>query len=226
MPDVAVIVATHNRPQMLEVALHSILASASMVADTVSVLVVDDASEDAYGNEAICQRLQVDYLRNDVNMGVAATLVRGYDATDSEFSMFWGDDDFMLPTYLPLHLARIRQGFDAVSGSYYLADHNLNILRPQRLPAVTFRDLMRGQCNAVDVSLMRRSSLPPWRPERERAMLMTMWLALTSAGRDIAVLRQPTWLYRRHLSQLSHTRPSDHDMALRLEAIAEYRVAA
>ncbi|MES2156113.1 MAG: hypothetical protein V4510_13345, partial [bacterium] len=89
-----------------------------------------------------------------------------------------------------------------------------------------FADLMRGQCNAVDVALMRRSALPSWRPERERAMLMTMWLALTSAGASIATLRQPTWLYRRHDSQLSHRAPSSHDMAFRLDAIAEYKVPA
>jgi glycosyltransferase involved in cell wall biosynthesis len=224
--DVAVIVATHDRPQMLEVALHSILGSVAMVRDSVQVLVVDDASQDAYGNEAICTRLGVDYLHNERNLGVGATLARGYDATDSEFSMFWGDDDFMLPSFLPLHLERIREGHDAVSSSYYRADLDLRIVREVRLPRVTFGDLMKGRCSAVDVSLLRRSSLPPWRPERERAMLMTMWLALTDARRSIATIREPTWLYRRHPDQLSRTKPSEHDMALRVAAMDEYRVAA
>lgn len=225
MTDVQVIIATHDRPRMLEVALHSILASAAMVPDTVRVLVIDDASETLEA-EDVADRLGVDYMRNDRNLGVGATLALGYERTDSEYSLFWGDDDFMLPRFFPLHLAAIREGHDVVTSGYWLTDADLRPIRELRFQPVIFRDLMRGVVNGTDQSLFRRSSLPPWRPERERAMLLTMWLALTSAGKDIVTLREPTWLYRRHSAQLSHTRPNAHDQALRDAAIAEYRVVA
>lgn len=228
-PTVQVIIATRDRPQMLRVALHSILASAAMVPERVEVLVVDDASEARTETWNVCNNLFVDYVRNDENMGVGATLARGYDLTDSEFTVFLGDDDALLPRFFDVHLSKVREGHDAAYSSYYLADHSLRITREVRLPLVTHRDLLQGRCNATDMAMMRRSTVEDiggWRPEFERAMLLCHWLRMTHEGRDIATIREPTWLYRRHALQLSHTRPNEHDQALRDAAIAQYRVAA
>lgn len=219
--DVTIIVATHNRPKMLEVELHSILASAAMVKETIRVLVVDDASETMEA-KALTKRLGVDYLRLSENVGIAGTLAAGYDASDSPFTSFWGDDDYMLPRYLPLHLAKMAEGHDVVSSSYWWADADLGLVRQVSLAPVTLADLLRGQVSANDGSLLRRSALGDivWRPERERAMLMTMWLALAKAGARFTTLSEPTWLYRRHDANMSN-HLSDHDAALRKEAIAE-----
>jgi hypothetical protein len=51
---------------------------------------------------------------------------------------------------------------------------------------------------------------------------MTFWLALASAGRSFSVVQEPTWLYRRHATNLSSKR-SRHDNQLRADALAEYR---
>lgn len=225
---VSVIIATHDRPQMLEVALHSVLASAAMLGEPVRVLVVDDASETREA-ELVADRCRVDYVRNVVNLGVAGTLARGWALTDSELTCFWADDDAMMPRHLPVHVAKIREGHDAVYANYHLCDHNLRMGRAVHLPPVTHRDLLRGQCNATDVALMRRSSVEAiggWRPQFERAMLLDHWLRATRAGWSIATVREATWLYRRHESQLSHLRPNEHDQALRDAAIAEHRTVA
>jgi glycosyltransferase involved in cell wall biosynthesis len=225
MTDVTVIVATHDRPAMLEVELHSILASAAMVTAKVRVLVVDDCSETTAA-KSIAKRLGVDYMRLPENRGIAGTLFAGFEASDRPFTSFWGDDDYMLPRYLPLHLGKIAEGFDVVSSSYYQTNAELKITRDVILPLPTMPDLLAGRVTANDGSLIRRTALEgiPWRPERERAMLMTMWLALVSAGRRFATLTEPTWLYRRHGSNMSSLRRRDeHDMSLRREAIAEYR---
>lgn len=219
--DVTIIVATHNRPAMLEVELHSILASAAMVKDKIRVLVVDDASETLEA-KAIAKRLGVDYMRLPENRGVAGALAAGFDASDSPFTSFWGDDDYMLPRYLPLHLAKMAEGYDVVSASYWWADADLGLVRQVSLAPVTLSDLLRGQVSANDGSLLRRSALGgiTWRPERERAMLMTMWLALAKADRKFATLSEPTWLYRRHDANMSN-HLSEHDASLRRQAIAE-----
>src|SRR5688572_5078881 len=109
MVDVTIIVATYNRPEMLEVELHSILASAVVVkAQGIStrILVVDDCSDDMAAR-GITKRLGVDYLRRKENGGVAQTLAMGVEQSDSTYFSLWGDDDYMLPRYLQLHLSKM-----------------------------------------------------------------------------------------------------------------------
>lgn len=83
--------------------------------------------------------------------------------------------------------------------------------------------LRKGDVRCNDGSLVRRDSIGDitFRPERERAMMMTFWLAMASAGKRFGVVEEPTWLYRRHSTNLSNQR-SAHDNALRQEALAEY----
>jgi GT2 family glycosyltransferase len=221
--DVTIVVATHNRPTYLEVMLGSILASAAKVKEQTRILVVDDASETMDACD-IAKRLGCDYLRNPQNLGVAGTLAAGFAQVDSPFYAFWGDDDFLLPNWFPLHVKKMAEGWDVVAGSYWRTDANLN--RKKRaviLPPATFEDLRQGRVTCNDGSLVRRDSLGDitFRPERERAMMMTFWLAMAAAGKRFGVIEEPTWLYRRHATNLSNQR-SAHDNALRRDAIAEY----
>jgi glycosyltransferase involved in cell wall biosynthesis len=221
-PGVTIVVATHNRPAMLEVMLNSIQASAALVPNKVRILVVDDASEtmDAYD---ITKRLGCDYIRNPENLGVAGTLAAGFAEVDSPYYALWGDDDAFLPNWFPLHLAKIAEGYDVVAGSFWRTDANLKPVQRHILPVATFADLRRGDVRCNDGSLVRRDSLGDitFRPERERAMMMTFWLAMAAAGKKFAVVKEPTWLYRRHATILSNQR-SAHDNELRREALAAY----
>jgi len=223
MADITIVAATYNRPAMLEVELHSILASAGMVPETVRILVVDDCS-DTRDAEKVIQRLGVDYLRLPENRGVAGALAAGFEQVDSPYYSFWGDDDYMMPRYFQLHLAKIREGFDVVAGSYWKANADLKLGRDILLPVATFDDLKRGKVTVNDGALVRRESLGDitFRPERERAMMMTFWQAMAAKGAKFGVVEEPTWLYRRHAGQLSERKPSPHDMELRQAAIAEY----
>lgn len=226
MTEITIIVCTYDRPAMLAVELESIVASAATVPDAVRIIVVDDASptDDA---KWIAKRHGVEYLRRSENGGVARTIVSGFEKVDSPYFAIWGDDDFMLPSWFSRHLKRIREGFDVVSGSYWRADGNLHPKRRMILRPVTLGALLRNEVSANDGSLVRTAALNgiPWRPERERAMVMTMWLALASAGKTFSAIAEPTWLYRRHPGQLSY-RPSEHFMELRRASIAEYSVPA
>jgi hypothetical protein len=169
----------------------------------------------------------VAYLRQPTNRGVADALAAGWEASDSTFTSFWGDDDYMLPRYLPLHLERAAEGFDVVSGSYYLAGPELEWGQAFTLPPVTFADLLADRVTANDGSLLRRSALDGigLRPERERAMMLTLWLALAHAGRRFSTIEEPTWLYRRHAANMSGQlplTPSPRFADLRRQAIADY----
>lgn len=223
MSDVTFVIATYNRPEMLRVELESMLTAASKVPETLRILVVDDASST---NEAqfVAAEYDADYLSNPHNLGVYATLARGFAEVDSPYYAFWGDDDFLLPNWFELHLAKMAEGFDVVGGSYLLADANLKPTEAVILPVATFADLKRGNVKVVDSALVRRSSLGKirYRPEFGRAMLMAFWLAMAAAGRKFAVIEEPVFLYRRHPGNMSNSR-SAHDNLLRRRALAEYQ---
>lgn len=222
--DVTIVVATYNRPQMLEVELHSILASAATVKRRVTtrILVVDDHSRDFAARE-VCQRLGVDYLRLPANGGVARTLAAGFAQVESPYYSFWGDDDYMLPRWFELHLGAMRHGVDVVSSSYWKTDANLKPTNAITLRPVTFDDLLTGRVSANDGSLVRREVAEKigFRPDRERAMMMTFWLAIAAAGASFRTIAEPTWLYRRHPGNLSRIL-TRHDRALRAAALADY----
>lgn len=227
MTDVTIVVATYNRPAFLEVELHSILASAATVRGRgrgVRVLVVDDCSPTDAARHVVARAgAGVDYVRLPENRGVAGALFAGFELVDTRYYALWGDDDFMLPRWFQLHLERIEQGFDVVAGSYWLTDGELLPKQLKVLPPATLADLLANRVTANDGSLVRRSALDgiAWRPDRGRAMVMSMWLALAAAGRRFTAIDEPTWLYRRHAGNISRGRDAEF-AASRLEAIAEF----
>lgn len=224
MTDVTIVVAAYDRPAMLEVELHSILAAAERVRESVRILVVDDATPHE-GVRKVADRVGVDYLRRDENGGVAVALVTGFEQVDSPYYALWGDDDFFLPNWFETHLARMAEGHDVVSGSYWFTDAELVPTKLAILPPVTLADLLANSVAANDGSLVRRSALDGigWRPDLGRAMMLSRWLSLASAGKSFSTITEPTWLYRRHKGQLSARFTHDEKfMALRRQAIAEY----
>jgi glycosyltransferase involved in cell wall biosynthesis len=222
MTDVTIVVVTYNRPAMLDVMLQSVWTSAGEVSEAVRVIVVDDCSptEDA---KPIAKKWACDYVRLPENRGVGGALAAGFELVDSPYYALWGDDDFLLPNWFPLHLATMAEGWDVVAGSYWKADANLKQRRKVVLPPATFAALKRGNVQCNDGSLVRRDSIGEvkFRPERERAMMMTFWLAMAAQGAKFTAIREPTWLYRRHSSNLSN-QLTEHDASLRRAAVAEY----
>lgn len=222
MTDVTIVIATYNRPAMLDIMVESVLASAERVSNPVRVLIVDDASD---GMEArkVARKRGADYIRLPQNLGVGGALAAGFEAVDSTYYALWGDDDFLLPHWFQTHLSKIAEGWDVVAGSYYMADADLTPVRKVVLPPATFNALKRGRVQCNDGSLVRRDALGEvtFRPERERAMMMTFWLAMAAQGARFTSIPQPTWLYRRHRTNLSN-QLTKHDLSLRHAAMAEY----
>lgn len=221
-----IIIATYDRTRWLEEAIVSMRASFALQSAPVRIIVVDDASPTTEA-EAVAKRHGCDYIRHERNTGVAQTLVTGWEASTAPYTSFWGDDDIMLPNWASANVAKARDGWDVISNSYRLVDAMLEPIATKILPPVTLSDLRMNIVAANDGSLIRREALEGirWRPERGRAMMLTMWLALATAGRRFTTINDPTWLYRRHDHNLSggFGQPVDPAfMALRREAIAEY----
>jgi len=91
VPKVSVIIATHNRPQLLPRAVES----ARRAGSDVEIVVVDDASTDETAE--VCRRLEVGrYVRADRRQGVAGARNLGLLASTAEFVSFLDDDDVRL----------------------------------------------------------------------------------------------------------------------------------
>lgn len=222
MTDITLVVTTHSRPDWLKVSLTSILASARTVRQTTRVLVMDDASS-TLDARRIARRLRVEYRRLPHNVGYAAARVAALEDVDSPFLAFIDDDDALLPNWHRLHLDKIAEGHDVVSASYWETYAGLKRKEAVILEPATLEGLLAGHVPVNDGSLIRTSVLEgiPWRPERDKVMMMSMWLALAANGRSFATITEPCWLHRLHGSNMSASL-DEQDAAFRREAIAEW----
>lgn len=224
MPDLDIIIAAHERPDFLAAELESIAQARKFILEKVEITVVDDASADRRVKD-VAEWAGVRYIRREVNGGVAETLAEGFRSTSAPLYSFWGDDDLMLPDWFEFHLSAIENA-DVVSSSYRLINQTGEDMGEMILPVATLADLRNDICTANDGSLTRRewTERVGLHPEYGRAMMLRLWLDLAKAGARFVTLARPTWLYRRHGSNLSGQWRSPRDpsfQALRDRAIAE-----
>ena len=114
MPLVSVLVAVHNDASHVEAAVESVLRQ---TLDDFELVVVDDASTDE--TPALLSKYkQVVVLRNDEQLGLAASLNRGLDAAQGRYVARLDSDDVALPHRLERQVAHISSdGRLAVVGS-------------------------------------------------------------------------------------------------------------
>jgi glycosyltransferase involved in cell wall biosynthesis len=105
-PLISVVTPTHNRAQLLQRAMASVLAQRWQAFEWI---VVDDGSQDE--TPAVlrsCADPRVRFRRLDPNRGVAAARNAGIEAARGAFVAFLDDDDEYLPDYLEAVVGRIR----------------------------------------------------------------------------------------------------------------------
>ena len=108
MTTVAVIIPTHNRPEMLAFTLRSVLAQRGV---DMAVAVVDDGSTNSHAVPAVIETLgdaRVHLVRHDAPRGVAAARNSGIASTASDWVAFCDDDDVWAPEKLHAQLAAAR----------------------------------------------------------------------------------------------------------------------
>lgn len=100
MPEISVIITTHNRPDALRRAIASARAASTR---EIEVVVVDDASREEVAR--ICRSLPgINYVRAESNQGVAGARNLGILASQGDFLSFLDDDDLRLPGSLDIQL--------------------------------------------------------------------------------------------------------------------------
>jgi glycosyltransferase involved in cell wall biosynthesis len=102
VPDVSVIIPTHNRASSLATAIASALGQ---YAQDVEIVVVDDASTDNTA-DVVAQYAdsRIKYVRQPVTRGVAAARNEGIRRSSGRFIAFLDDDDEWMPDKLALQL--------------------------------------------------------------------------------------------------------------------------
>jgi glycosyltransferase involved in cell wall biosynthesis len=116
MPEVSVIIPTHNRRALLERALASVRAQSWQ---DLEIIVVDDASAD--GTAEAMGRLndaRLRYLRHAAPRGEAAATNTGIAQAAGTYVAFLHDDDAWLPAKLERQVELFRRG-DAKLGAIY-----------------------------------------------------------------------------------------------------------
>ena len=111
MPEISLIITTHDRPHMLARAVES---ARQATRGEVEIVVVDDASTDETAR--LCRSIpQITYVRAERNQRVAGARNLGILASRGEFIGFLDDDDVRLPLSLDRQLAALvsapRAGF-------------------------------------------------------------------------------------------------------------------
>ena len=105
MPLVSVLLSVHNDARFLAVAIESVLRQ---TVDDLELIVVDDGSTDE--TPAVLSAVQdsrLRLLRNEQQLGLAASLNRGLDEAQGRYVARLDADDVALPQRLESQLARI-----------------------------------------------------------------------------------------------------------------------
>ena len=104
MPDVSIIIPTHNRPHLLPRAVES----AQRAGRDVEVILVDDASTDATAK--VARSLHgIKYIRLEHNEGVAGARNLGILASRADYIAFLDDDDLRLPGSLDAQVEALKE---------------------------------------------------------------------------------------------------------------------
>jgi glycosyltransferase involved in cell wall biosynthesis len=208
MPDVAVIIPTRGRSQLLGTTLHCAL---NQIGVDLEVIVVDDGSTD--DTAALLKRHDDGRLRvlcNDTPQGVSAARNRGIAHARSRWVAFLDDDDLWAPDKLARQVqAAQAAGRDwSYTGSVNIADgfqivHGLPPLPPEEVVAALprYNAIPGGGSNVV----VRREALlraGPFDTRLRNTEDWEMWIRLARAGPPAWVC-SPLLAYRVHASNSS-----------------------
>lgn len=124
----SVVIATYKRDEALKKALESLT---EQTYKNFEVVIVDDNADKGWSEktaaiiEQFNDKLDINYIVNEVNLGSAATRNKGIDAAKGEYITFLDDDDIYLPEKIEKQLADMKKS-DADYGLTNLYLYNEN----------------------------------------------------------------------------------------------------
>ncbi len=203
MPDVAVVIPTHDRCALLALTLRSVLWQRDV---ELEVVVVDDgSSDDTAGMVAGLGDTRVRLVRHPTALGVSAARNRGIAEARGAWVAFLDDDDLWAPDKLArqLQAARGTGRAWAYAGAVSVDEHLRVVEGGPPLPPERIVELL-GRYNPMPVGasnvLVRADVLTragPFDTRLRRSEDWDMWIRLARLGQP-AWVRQPLVAYRMH----------------------------
>ncbi|WP_420582862.1 glycosyltransferase family 2 protein [Reichenbachiella sp.] len=228
MCKVSVIIPTYNRTVTLKMAIDSVLRQG--VKD-LNILIIDDSSDEeclAEIEQLALANDQIQIIRNENNLGVAASRNKGLEWAKGEFVLFLDDDDILLSDMLKLSLDAINENhLDLVSCRSQVVGNGLSFRKMQR-----YNLQQKGLLNVYELNsqpmehlflytpqihtfLVRRTAIGGTRfPENlNYGEDMMFWLTLVKKGLRCEKLNFVGSEYR--LQKRSLTQEADHYSKMR-----------
>jgi glycosyltransferase involved in cell wall biosynthesis len=212
---VSVIIPCYKDAATLQRALDSIYAQTCGVHELV---VVNDCSPESTAIEAILRGYpRVVYIRNERNLGLAATRNVGLHAATGEIVSFLDADDELHPQKVEFQLRVFRQdiavacrvrriafGADRNEGPRYGIDFSVDEVTDCR--AIIWRNRLTG--SSIMISRKLLLGFGGYDESLRSCEDFDLWLRLLEAGVPVRDIRLPLYLYRYNESGLSRNYPN------------------
>jgi len=206
MPDVSVVIPTHNRRDLLTVTLKSALLQRNV---EVEVIVVDDGSSDDTARLISAESdRRVRLVRHASSLGVSAARNRGVAEASAAWIAFLDDDDIWAPGKLAGQLAAAQErGRAWVYGGAVEIDARGRLIggEPPPRPEILLRRLRRSNLMPAGSSnvVVRSATLDRaggFSPDLRHLADWDLWLRLARLGPP-ACVPAPLVAYRLHSGQ-------------------------
>lgn len=210
IPVVTIVMPIYNGARYLGSAIHSVLRQ--QYSDW-ELICIDDASTD--GSGAIIARhaaedSRIRHLTNDRNLGLPATLNRGFSEARGELHSWTSDDNILRPNMIMKLVAELeaRPEADLAYAGYSVIDAAENILRYVSPPPME----ERWFCNPVGAAFLYRrhvtEALGGYDEQLFGAEDYDYWLRAAHQFQMVPV-DSDLYLYRRHDRSLTDQRSAD-----------------
>ena len=220
----------YGDPDQLRVAVNSVLAQTD---PEWRLVVIDDQYPDRAPGEWV-QSLgdpRVQYLLNEVNLGVSGNFSRSLDLVESEHFVLMGCDDELEPGYI----AQMRAAVERFPGTSYfqpgvtvISENGAEVMpladrvKSWSRPSKSHPEILQGESLAVSLLRGNWTYFPSicWRTEAVRAahgfdpdyeivLDLALQLTIIAGGGTMALLPEPTFRYRRHEASVSSLTAQD-----------------
>lgn len=236
-PWLHVLIPVYGRPDLLAETLDSVRGLAG---SGLPVTVVDDASPERDVEDLVRSYPGIEYVRNDVNLGVAGNFNRCAELSTGDYTTLLGSDDLLLSSYaevvhrLVTSFSRPAMAMPSVRVvdthglvSLPLADRVKAWVAPRGPERVLSgeplaRSLLLGNWLYFPAIAWRTDLLRayPFRPEQHSAMDLDVEFRLVFAGHGLAWSPEVAACYRRHAQSVSSTEAAEGARFVEERAIA------
>lgn len=207
LPQVSVLMPNYNGKRYVQKAIESILKQSYR---NFEFVIVDDCSTDGSW-EIINQYAKLDQrivpVRNERNIGVAATLNHGLRFCKGKWVARMDSDDISEPNRLKIQLSRLKEEQGDVCACDIKIIDDSDEVRAERIYSNKNigNSILIESPVAHPTVIMRRELLgeeTPYDLDFESAEDYDLWLRLYAKGAKFIVLPQTLYLYRLHLGQV------------------------